>query len=321
MFAAWRNGTIKVCFFKGHGVQGMAGRRSSHRFAAVSLQTERLKGTEGHFFRVLRFRAMDTPSLLDEWTFWRGERGEMLDERVECPNETVSFILLNLEDDFLFVLRFLNPAGHPLPFGLPCGNIYLRLHVSLFDCVRRSVGAGSRREFVKREKIVFMWRVQRIGIERGENLAEKREMETFSTMRKRMLGTMGWLLVALLLLPMEAMAQTAKEKVRVTAGVFDSYDNTFVRDEYGVPKNQRTHEKGGELWVSVNGAKTFIPAASFNQEVEEGTTLTFKVKLAKDEQGDRGEMANFGEPSDWWEVFEWRVNGEVQPGRMPGTAL
>lgn len=129
-------------------------------------------------------------------------------------------------------------------------------------------------------------------------------------MKKRMLGAMGWLLVALLLLPVGAMAQTAKEKVRVTAGVFDSYDNTFVRDEYGVPQNRRTHEKGGELWVKVKGSETFVPAASFNQEVEVGTELTFKVKLAKDAKGDWGEMANFGETSDWWGgtrvAGEWR---------------
>ncbi len=131
-------------------------------------------------------------------------------------------------------------------------------------------------------------------------------------MRKGILGAMGWLLVALLLLPVGAMAQTAKEKVRITAGVFDSYDNTFVRDEYGVPQNRRTHEKGGELWVKVKGSETFVPAASFNQEVEVGTELTFKVKLAKDAKGDWGEMANFGETSDWWGVREWRVNGEVQ---------
>ena len=149
-------------------------------------------------------------------------------------------------------------------------------------------------------------------MERGEILEKKRKMETFSTMRKGILGAMGWLLVALLLLPVGAMAQTAKEKVRITAGVFDSYDNTFVRDEYGVPQNRRTHEKGGELWVKVKGSETFVPAASFNQEVEVGTELTFKVKLAKDAKGDWGEMANFGETSDWWGVREWRVNGEVQ---------
>lgn len=149
-------------------------------------------------------------------------------------------------------------------------------------------------------------------IPKGKKLVKRREFNWFSTMRKRMLGTMGWLLVALLLLPVGAMAQPAKEKVRVTAGVFDSYDNTFVRDEYGVPQNRRTHEKGGELWVSVDGLKTFIPAASFNSEVEEGTELIFKVKLAKDEKGDRGEMA---ESSEWWEVLEWRVNGKVQDGK------
>ena len=309
MFAAWRNGTIKVRFFKGHG----GGSEAYASFRGCIAANGEAKGRGGTFFLYFVLQGDRYSPLLDEWTFWRGERGEMLDERVECPNETVSFILLNLEDDFLFVLRFLNPAGHPLPFGLPCGNIYLRLHVSQFDYVRRNVGAGSRREFVKREKIVFMWKVQRGGVERGENLAEKREMETFSTMRKRMLGTMGWLLMALLLLPVGAMAQTAKEKVRVTAGVFDSYDNTFVRDEYGVPKNQRTHEKGGELWVEYDGKN--IPAASFNQEVEEGTELTFKVKLAKGEQGDRGEMLDFGASSEWWEVLEWRVNGKVQPGR------
>ena len=126
-------------------------------------------------------------------------------------------------------------------------------------------------------------------------------------MRKGILGAMGWLLLALLL-PMGVMAQTAKQKVRITAGVFDSYDNTFVRDEYRVPKNQRIHEKGGELWVEYEG-KT-IPAASFNQEVEVGTELIFRVKLAKDELGDRGEMLGFGTSSKWWEVCEWRVNGK-----------
>ena len=30
---------------------GIAGRRAAHRFAAVSLQTERRKGAEGHFFK------------------------------------------------------------------------------------------------------------------------------------------------------------------------------------------------------------------------------------------------------------------------------
>ena len=132
-------------------------------------------------------------------------------------------------------------------------------------------------------------------------------------MRKGILGAMGWLLVALLLLPVGAMAQGAKEKVRVTAEVFDSYDNTFVRDEKGEPQNRRTHEKGGELWVKVKGSETFIPAASFNQEVEVGTELIFKVKLAKDEKGDRGEILDFDASSKWWEVLEWRVNGEVQP--------
>ena len=123
---------------------------------------------------------------------------------------------------------------------------------------------------------------------------------------------MGWLLVALLLLPVGAMAQGAKEKVRITAGVFDSYDNTFVRDEYGVPKNQRIHEKGGELWVKVKDSANFIPAASFNQEVKVGTELIFKVKLAEGELGDRGKMLDFGVSSKWWEVLEWRVNGEVR---------
>ena len=122
---------------------------------------------------------------------------------------------------------------------------------------------------------------------------------------------MGWLLAALLL-PMGVMAQTAKEKVRITAGVFDSYDNTFVRDEYGVPKNQRIHEKGGELWVKVKDSANFIPAASFNQEVKVGTELIFKVKLAEGELGDRGKMLDFGVSSKWWEVLEWRVNGEVR---------
>ena len=123
---------------------------------------------------------------------------------------------------------------------------------------------------------------------------------------------MGWLLVALLLLPVGVMAQTAKQKVRITAGVFDSYDNTFVRDEYGVPKNQRIHEKGGELWVKVKDSANFIPAASFNQEVKVGTELIFKVKLAEGELGDRGKMLDFGVSSKWWEVLEWRVNGEVR---------
>ena len=130
-------------------------------------------------------------------------------------------------------------------------------------------------------------------------------------MRKGILGAMGWLLAALLL-PMGVMAQTAKEKVRITAGVFDSYDNTFVRDEYGVPKNQRIHEKGGELWVKVKDSANFIPAASFNQEVKVGTELIFKVKLAEGELGDRGKMLDFGVSSKWWEVLEWRVNGEVR---------
>ena len=100
--------------------------------------------------------------------------------------------------------------------------------------------------------------------------------------------------------------------MRITAEVFDSYDNTFVRDEYGVPKNQRIHEKGGELWVKVKDSANFIPAASFNQEVKVGTELIFKVKLAEGELGDRGKMLDFGVSSKWWEVLEWRVNGEVR---------
>ena len=67
----------------------------------------------------------------------------------ECPNEMVFLNILNGEDNLQSVLRFLYPAGSLLPFGLPCGNNYPRLHVNLNDCVRRKVGAGSRREFIK----------------------------------------------------------------------------------------------------------------------------------------------------------------------------
>ena len=50
------------------------------------------------------------PLLFGEWAFWRGERGEMLDECKGRYNETVSFVFLNLEDKSRFVLNFLNPA-------------------------------------------------------------------------------------------------------------------------------------------------------------------------------------------------------------------
>ena len=55
---------------------------------------------ETFFFCILCFRVTDIPPFLDEWAFWRGEQGEILDECIEHPNDTVSFILLNLEDDF-----------------------------------------------------------------------------------------------------------------------------------------------------------------------------------------------------------------------------
>ena len=59
-----------------------------------------------------------------------------------------------------------------------------------------------------------------VGMEHGENLAGIRYMETLSTMKRRMVVAMGWFLMALLLLPMGAMAQvtTHDVKIKVTTG-------------------------------------------------------------------------------------------------------
>lgn len=53
-----------------------------------------------------------------------------------------------------------------------------------------------------------------IGMERGENLSERRYMEKLSTMKRRMVVAMGCFLMALLLLPVGAMAQ-AKWDVKI----------------------------------------------------------------------------------------------------------
>ena len=146
----------------------------------------------------------------------------------------------------------------------------------------------------------------------------QKSMKEFSIMEKRMQRFIRCFLMAVLLLPVGVRAEKAGDEVFVTAGVFDSYDNTFVRDEYGVAQNEMTHEKGGELWVSVAGSD-YVPAASVNPKVKAGVMLEFKVKLAKDAKGDRGEMLDFGIKSEWWGVAEWRVNGVVQ--KDAGTSM
>ena len=56
------------------------------------------------FFKFCSLGRKTSPPLLDEWAFSGGERGEILDERIERPDDAASFILLNLEDSFRFVL-------------------------------------------------------------------------------------------------------------------------------------------------------------------------------------------------------------------------
>ena len=76
----------------------------TNRFAAILLRRERLKGAEGHFLAFCASGRKTYPLLLDEWAFRRGEWGEMLDEYKERPNETSSFVFLNLEDSFRFII-------------------------------------------------------------------------------------------------------------------------------------------------------------------------------------------------------------------------
>lgn len=104
----------------GHG--GGSGACASLYGSIAAKEEPKWRG--GAFSCILRFRSTNALSILDDWAFRGGERGEMLDERIEHPNETVSFVLLNGEDNLRSVLRFLYPACSPLPFGLPFCNKY-----------------------------------------------------------------------------------------------------------------------------------------------------------------------------------------------------
>lgn len=160
------------------------------------------------------------------------------------------------------------------------------------------------------------------GAKGGVKRRNRNNTKVIARMKKKVLMFVSFLLAAVLLLPAGAWAQApTKKKVRVTAEVFDSYDITFVRDRYGMTTGVRGHEKGGQLWVKVDDGKSdgFIPAAAFDQKVEVGQKLIFKVKLAENYMGDQGEMLGFEKTSEWWEVNEWRVNGEVLEVNKAGT--
>lgn len=102
------------------------------------------------------------------------------------------------------------------------------------------------------------------------------------------------------------------DSLRVTAEVFDSYDNTFAYDAAGKYLNRLAHEKGGQLWLDSCGVKKVLVGNSFVMKVKAGESISFSVKLDGSHLGDKGSVLDFGKESDWWEVCEWRVNGNVK---------
>lgn len=127
-------------------------------------------------------------------------------------------------------------------------------------------------------------------------------------MKKGMLVVVGWVLLSMFL---PAMAIAGGDSLRVTAEVFDSYDKTFAYDAAGKYLNRLTHEKGGQLWAEYGGKKKLVDNL-FVMKVKAGESISFSVKLDGSHLGDKGSVLDFGKESDWWEVCEWRVNGNVK---------
>ena len=127
-------------------------------------------------------------------------------------------------------------------------------------------------------------------------------------MKKGMLVVVGWVLLSMFL---PAMAIAGGDSLRVTAEVFDSYDKTFAYDAAGNYLNRLAHEKGGQLWAEYGGKKVLVDNL-FVMKVRAGESISFSVKLDGSHLGDKGLVLDFGKESDWWEVCEWRVNGNVK---------
>lgn len=127
-------------------------------------------------------------------------------------------------------------------------------------------------------------------------------------MKKGMLVVVGWVLLSMFL---PAMAIAGGDSLRVTAEVFDSYDRTFAYDAAGNYLNRLAHEKGGQLWAEYGGKKVLVDN-SFVMKVKRKDTISFSVKLDGSHLGDKGSVLDFGKESTWWEVCEWRVNGNVR---------
>lgn len=127
-------------------------------------------------------------------------------------------------------------------------------------------------------------------------------------MKKGMLVVVGWVLLSMFL---PAMAIAGGDSLRVTAEVFDSYDKTFAYDAAGKYLNRLTHEKGGQLWAEYGGKKKLVDNL-FVMKVKAGESISFSVKLDGSHLGDKGSVLDFGKESTWWEVCEWRVNGNVK---------
>ena len=101
-----------------------------------------------------------------------------------------------------------------------------------------------------------------VGMERGENLAERRYMERLSTMKRRMVVAMGWFLMALLLLPVGAMAQTTWDvKIRVRDGRNKLEDVTVtIVDANGITHTGANPNRSG-----------FVTVPNVPMPIEEGT--------------------------------------------------
>lgn len=127
-------------------------------------------------------------------------------------------------------------------------------------------------------------------------------------MKKGMLVVVGWVLLSMFL---PAMAIAGGDSLRVTAEVFDSYDKTFAYDAAGKYLNRLAHEKGGQLWAEYGGKKVLVDNL-FVMKVRAGESISFSVKLDGSHLGDKGTVLDFGKESTWWEVCEWRVNGNVK---------
>lgn len=140
------------------------------------------------------------------------------------------------------------------------------------------------------------------------SICERKGIKLLSGMKKRMLVVVGWVLLSMFL---PAMAIAGGDSLRVTAEVFDSYDKTFAYDAAGNYLNRLAHEKGGQLWAEYGGKKVLVDNL-FAMKVKAGEAISFSVKLDGSHIGDKGPVLDFGKESTWWEVCEWRVNGNVR---------